>query len=120
MPEPPSNTPEQPPLEHNLHELAQNLRQAAHLDDDTRQALARLMDELGHAVRQADIPSEEIAHLTESATQVARAVHEQHEAGMLAAARDRLEQAMLRAENAAPVASGIARRLIDALANLGI
>ena len=40
--------------------------------------------------------------------------------GVLAAARDGLEEAIIRVESEAPVTAGAFRRLLDALANIGL
>ena len=40
--------------------------------------------------------------------------------GVLAAARHRLEEAVVAAEARAPTVAGVARRLLDALSSLGI
>jgi hypothetical protein len=39
---------------------------------------------------------------------------------VLTAGRDRLERAILAVESQSPLAAGLARRLLDALANIGI
>jgi hypothetical protein len=103
----------------NLHHLAQLLRQADHLDPAVQQELATLLEELAGALpATAELP--DAAHLLGHVAEVARALHQQHDSGILTAARDRLEKAAVRAELEAPLATGIARRLIDVLANLGI
>ena len=65
-------------------------------------------------------PAVEAAHLAESSAHLVEALHRKHHAGLIAAAKERLEEAATRAEAEAPVATGLARRLIDTLANLGI
>lgn len=110
---------EQPPTV-NLHELAQKLREADHLGPEAQRAIADLLDELAQAMPAAGVAPAEAAHLRESATHLAKALHQRHEAGALAAALERFETAVARAEAKAPLASGIARRLIETLANLGI
>ncbi len=52
--------------------------------------------------------------------QLVRAVQDQHEPGLIAAARERLEAAVARAEAKAPVATDLVLQLIDTLAHLGI
>jgi hypothetical protein len=47
-------------------------------------------------------------------------MHRRDAPGSLAAARDRLEAALLATESTAPLTAGLARRLLDALANIGI
>jgi len=65
-------------------------------------------------------PAPQAAHLAESSTQLVHALHRKQHAGLIAAAKERLEEAPTRAETEAPVATGLARRLVDALANMGI
>ena len=106
-----------PPLgaRDHLLDLAIQLRQAAHLSPETRAEVADLLSELAGVVEAAH-PSERVA---ESAAQAAQALHEpQH--GLFAAARKRLEAVTAAAEVKAPVATGVARRLIDVLAEIGI
>ena len=104
----------------NLHELAQKLREADHLGPEAQSAVADLLDELARAIPPAGVGPAEASHLAESATHLAEALHRRHEAGALTAALERFEASMARAEAKAPMASGIARRLIETLANLGI
>jgi hypothetical protein len=104
----------------NLHELAEELRQADHLGPDAQRALANLLDELARAIPVGSAAPAETAHLAESASQLAAALHERREPGALAAAVERFETAVARAEAKAPLAAGIAHRLIETLANLGI
>jgi hypothetical protein len=113
---------DQPParITDGLHELARALREAPPLGPDAQHALAALIDELGNAVGGTEVPPAEVTHLAESTAHFVQALHRQHEPGGLAAARDRLEQAVLRAEARAPVVAGLAQRALDALANLGI
>jgi hypothetical protein len=61
-----------------------------------------------------------VAHLAESTALLAHAVHRQETPGLLAAARDRVEAAILAAESKAPLTAGLVRRLLDTLANIGI
>jgi uncharacterized protein DUF4404 len=118
---------EQPPSRQNtaqvqarLHELAEVLRQADHLEPEAQQALANLVEELSKALTPAALTGGETAHLASSAAGLAQSLHQQASPTLLSAAKRRLEQAALRAEAQAPVATGIARRLLDALADLGI
>lgn len=99
-----------------LRELAGLLRAADHLSPEAQQALADLVEELSGALPGTAAS----AQLAESAAHLAAALHEQKDPGLLERARQRLEEAALRAETEAPVATGVVRRLIDALANLGI
>lgn len=116
--------PEQPPsaseVQAKLHELAEVLREAQHLEPQAQEALADLVDELSKALTLAAIASSETAHLANTAASLVRALHQERNPTLLSAAKQRLEQAALRAEAQAPVATGIVRRLLDALADLGI
>jgi hypothetical protein len=103
-----------------LHDLARTLREAPPLGPEAQRALAELIDELGNAVGSREVPPAEVAHLAESTAHFVQALHRRQEPGGLAAARDRLEKAVLSAESRAPVAAGVARRVLDALANWGI
>jgi hypothetical protein len=102
-----------------LQEIVPRLRSARHIDPAVQRALADLVDELVR-VMDPNAPAAEAAHLAESSAHLVQALDRKHHAGLIAAARDRLEAAATRAETEAPVATGLARRLIDTLANLGI
>jgi hypothetical protein len=114
--------PDQPPerITEGLHDLARVLRAGPPLGPEAQRALAELIDELGNAVGSGSVPSADVTHLAEMTSHFVQALHRKHEPGGLAAARDRLERAVLRAEATAPVTAGLARRALDALSNLGI
>lgn len=103
-----------------LRELAQLLREADHLDPEAQQEFADILDELSESVVPGPESSEHHQHLAESAAHLAEVLHQPGDTGLIARARRRLEEAAVRAETEAPVATGIVRRLIDTLANLGI
>jgi hypothetical protein len=124
MPEqPPSGTPGSAPgpspAQACLHVIAELLRNPRPLTPEVRTALADLLDEFGGSLAPAAVPPAEVQHLAESTAHLARALHKK-DPGYLASARDRLEQAVLAAEAQAPTAANLARRLLDALANIGI
>jgi hypothetical protein len=120
MPEqPPSDTPAPSAARATLHALAELLRDPRPLTPAIRTALADLLDEFGGTLAPESVPPAEVQHLAESTAHLARALHRK-DPGYLAAARDRLEQAVLAAEATAPTAAALARRLLDALANIGI
>jgi hypothetical protein len=96
------------------------LRDSAALDPVVEGALAELLDELGRALEAPDAPPAEVARLAEGAAHLAESLHHQHDRGLLKRARDRLRGLISQAEAHAPTAVGLARRLIDALANIGI
>jgi hypothetical protein len=121
MLETPSPQPTNPAeVQAGLHAVAQMLRQADHLGSEARQALAELVDELGSTLTSAPVAGAELAHLTDSTTHLVQALREPHKAGLLAAARDRLNAAIVRAEVKAPTAAGLARQLVETLSNIGI
>ncbi len=103
-----------------LHEVARMLQDSSSLDPEARRVLADLVDELGASLRASNAPPAEVAHLADSAANLAAALHRQHDRGLLGTARDRFGAAVIQAEADAPVAVGLARRLLDVLANIGI
>lgn len=115
MPEP---TPPEVPA--SLHAIAGLLRQGHHLGPEAQQALAELVDEMGTALEPGKEPTAEMAHLAESTAHLVQVLHQGRDRGVLAAARNRLEQAALAAESQAPTLAGLVHRLIDTLSNLGI
>jgi hypothetical protein len=121
MPETPESKPSAvPEVQARLRDVARLLRQTSSLDLESQRALAELVDELSKALHAARVPPAEVTHLAESTAHLAESLHHQQERGLLDGARDRLERAVSSAEIKAPVAVGLARRLLDALANLGI
>jgi hypothetical protein len=121
MPELPPPEPALPAsVQASLHAVAEVLRDPHPLQPEAREALAALVDELGNLLAAPDAPPDALRHLAESTAHLAQAVHRGEGEGMLSAARDRLEQAILGVEAHAPVTAGVARRVLDALANIGI
>jgi hypothetical protein len=104
----------------SLHTIAEILRDPHPLSSEARAVFAELVDELGRVLEMATVPPAEVAHLAESTAQLAQVVHRQETPGLLAAARNRVEAAILAAESKAPLTAGLARRLLDTLANIGI
>lgn len=121
MPEqPPSELPVAPGVQASLHTIAEILRDPRPLSREIRTVLADLVDELGRVLAAATVPPTEVAHLAQSTAQLAHAVHRREAPGRLAGARDRVEAAIIAAESKAPLTAGLARRLLDMLANIGI
>src|SRR5262249_32491808 len=121
MPETPEPAGRAPAEEQaTLQNIAQLLRDADHLGPEAQQALADLVDELAGSLAGPTLPPPEAAHLAASTAHLVEAVRHQHNAGVLSAARARVAQAIVSAEVRAPVVSGVARRLLEALSNLGI
>jgi hypothetical protein len=120
VPEQPSTgqTPD-PSIGTDIEELARRLGGVEHLDPHARATLAGLLRKLAEDLDHAE-PSAYKEQLAESAAQLVRAVKDQHAPGLVEAARERLEQAVARAETNAPVATDLVLKLIDVLAGLGI
>jgi hypothetical protein len=104
----------------SLHAVAEILRDPHPLSLEVRRALADFVDELGTALAGSAVPPAEVTHLADSAAHLVKAVNRRDAPGMLAAARNRLEAAVLATESKAPLTAGLAQRLLDALANIGI
>jgi hypothetical protein len=109
-----------PAVSARLRELAQLLREAHHLSPDARKSLAALVEELSGAMAVCPLSAPDQTHLVEDTAHLVETLHQQEHTGLLAAASKRLEETAVRAEAEAPLTTGIIRRLIDALANLGI
>jgi hypothetical protein len=120
MPEQPSTdeTPDRS-VGTDIEELARRLGGVEHLEPEARATLAGLLRKLAAELDQAE-PSAHKEHLAESTAQLVRAVKDQHEPGLVEAARERLEEAVARAEANAPVATDLVLQLIGVLARLGI
>jgi hypothetical protein len=117
---PSSNPPSVTEVQERLHEVARLLRESRSLDPQSQRVLAELVDELSTTLQAGAVPPAEVAHLAESTAHLAESLHHQHDTGVLGKARERLEGAVLQAEVHAPVAVGLARRVLDMLANIGI
>jgi Domain of unknown function (DUF4404) len=113
-------SPIDPAVSDRLRQLAQLLRDAHHLGPQARQSLAELVEELSQALAANPLSPASQGHLVEGTSNLVEALHQQQHAGLLASAGKRLEETAVRAEAEAPLATGIVRRLIDTLANLGI
>jgi hypothetical protein len=109
-----------PEVQGRLHEVARLLRASGSLDAASQRALAELVDELSQSLQAGTVPAAEITQLSDSTAHLAEALHHQHDTGIVSKARERLEGAVVHAETHAPVAVGLARRVLDALANIGI
>ena len=103
-----------------LHAIAQLLRGVHRLEPQAQAALADLVDELSNTLGAPAVPSAEIARLTQCAAHLVKAVHEQHMPGLLEAARNRLEHAVIAVETEVPVLASVTRRLAEMLSNVGL
>jgi hypothetical protein len=118
MPEQPSPT--EPEILANLHTVANLLREAGHLRPEEQRVVAELVDELARAFESPQVPNSELTKLAESTVQVLKAVHQRHDAGLLAATRTRVDETLMNAEARHPVLVGLVRHLMEALAASGI
>jgi hypothetical protein len=120
MPETPNpQTPAVPDVQTRLQEVARILRQSGTVDAESRDALADLVDELSKNLQTASVPPAEVTHLALTTAHLAEALH-RHQGEVPVSLRDRLARAAVNAEAHAPTAVGLTRRLLDALANIGI
>ena len=103
-----------------LQAMARRLRQSGPIDPESQRTLAELVEELSRRLQTGNVPPEELTHLADSTAHLAETLHRQPDKGILESARDRLEQAAVNAEAHAPVVVGLARRLLETLANIGI
>jgi len=117
---PETNPPSVQEVAARLRDVASEMRKSRSLDAHSQRVLAELVDELSKALAEPNVPPAEVARLAESTAQLAESLHRRHDRGLLERARDSLEGAVIDAEAHAPVAVGLARRLLDALASIGI
>lgn len=108
-----------PPARDQLLELGRLLRESGPLGPNARRELADLVEELAGTLDPSH-PSSQATHLAETTAHLVQALHDQSGAGPLAQARERLEAAVAQVDARAPVATGLARRIVDLLADLGI
>ncbi len=104
----------------HLHTIAELLHAKPRLGPREQGILAELVDELSQALEKQASSPEELARLARTTAELVTAIQHERDAGLLGKARDRLDAAIVAVESEAPVLAGIARRLIAALANLGI
>ena len=76
--------------------------------------------ELGKSLEGNAIPSAEVTKLTECAAHLVDAVHQGHAPGLLEAAHNRLDRAVIAVEAQAPALADLTRRLAQMLADVGI
>jgi|SRR6516165_10225402 hypothetical protein len=107
-------------IRERLRQLARMLREAQHLEPDTRRQLAELADELAASGDFTKASSAEASRLLDTSARVIDALHKEPEAELPATLRERLGESIMAAEARAPVLAGVAHRLLDVLADLGI
>ena len=103
-------------LRERLRQLESLLRETTPIPENSQAELAELFGELGRDVDPDQLPAAEQAHLAELIDHLEKALTVPPDTGLLATVRE----FAVRAETRAPVATGIAHRIIEVLANLGI
>jgi len=114
------DTPETAAARARLDELFGLLGGGEAFNPELRRYLGELAAQLRLALDDGSMPPAEVQRLADAAVHVVEGVRRRHEEGVLGRARDRLEEAVVATEARHPVVSGLALRLIDALANIGI
>lgn len=107
-------------IQTHLRNASQLLRHAKSLDTESQGVLAELMEEMTQALKNEELSEDELSHLVQTTAHLEEALRHHHDAGIVATARAGLERAISNAESEAPITVGLARRLLDALANIGI
>ncbi len=115
-----SQPPALPALLARLEEVAALLRQPGALDHETKEALADLVTELSQAIKTSGVPGPALVDLAHNTAGLAESLHQETNPGLLGGARNRLADAVLEIDVHHPVMAGVLRRLLDALANIGI
>ena len=117
-------TPEDPsartPLQQHLHTIAGLLRHERPLRPEAQRLLAGLMDEIGSALEAQTVSPAELNQLAEHVAQLVQAAHAGEEVGFIGQLRERLDEAAAELESRAPRLTGLTRRLIETLSDLGI
>jgi hypothetical protein len=108
-----------PPVADDFEELARHLREAEHLEPEAREKAADLLGAMAEALEEPE-PSAHTERLAESTAELVRAVKDRREPSLIEKARERLLDAVARADAKAPLATELALQLIDVLAGIGI
>jgi hypothetical protein len=114
------NLPAVAEIQARLQDITRLLRQTGSLDGEARGTLAELVEELTQALAAENLPAAELSHLADTTAHLAETLHHQQDLGVVGKARKRLQRTLTSAEASAPIAVGLARKLLDALANIGI
>lgn len=113
-------TPTAAEVQATLRRISELLRDADHLEPGSRQALAQVIEELTGHLGEGGVTAAQMEHLRESAAQLLAALRRPQDAGATQAARERLHEARSALEPQSMFLAGIMRRLLEALAALGI
>lgn len=108
------------PIRMQVRLIARILNEVHPLSLEVQRMLAGLLEELSDALGETTVSADRLAHLTESTAHLVEAVHAQQEGHVVQGLRDRLERALLQAEEHYPNLAGLGHKLLDTLANLGI
>lgn len=109
-----------PELQTRLKDIVRRLRQPGSLDAESQQTLAGLVDEMTAVLRNAHLPAAELTHLAQTTAHLEDTLQYHQDQGTVGKARAGLERVVSSAETSAPLAVGLARRLLEVLANIGI
>jgi hypothetical protein len=121
MSEPPAGAPSsQTQVQEYLHTIARLLRDTQPLGPEAQQLLAELVDELGRTLQTQAVPPAELQHIADHLRQLIEASRRGESEGIVGQVRGRLERAATSLESRAPLVTGLTRRLIETLSELGI
>jgi hypothetical protein len=107
-------------VQDQLFALARLLRAVPRLPVETQALLAEILEELGNDLSSSDVPPAEVTHLSESVARLVDVVRAKSDKGLLNAAWESVDKAIIAAEDTSPVFAGLVRKLVDALSSLGI
>lgn len=117
MSNPPPNAAD---VQATLHRISELLRDADHLEPGARQSLAEVIEDLTGHLGEGGVTPAQLEHLRETTAQLLTALKRPEDAGATEAARERLDEARSALEPQSMFLAGIMRRLLEALAGLGI
>ena len=107
-------------LQADLQDVAARLREARFLEPEAQRALADLVEELMTLLHKEDLPAAELDHLADMTGHLREALHHDQDVGAVGRVREGFQRALSNAQTSAPLAMGLARQLLDTLANIGI
>jgi hypothetical protein len=113
------SVPDAAEVQAELQEVAALLRRASHLEPSAQQRLAEVVEDFARTIHPDAAPSAEMVHLAQDLARLVRSLHKQ-ETPLLRTAGRHLREAIGRVEAQSPFVTEIIRRLLDALANIGI
>src|SRR5947209_4197956 len=99
-------------LQARLKDIVRRLRQPGSLDPESLDTLAGLVDEMTAALGIANLPAAELTHLAQTTAHLEQTLQYHQHQGVVGKARAGLERVVSSAEASAPLALGLARRLL--------